>query len=71
MTRIILYYFKIKVVEFEVKRHKQWMQDLEKKKNAVEQEKGNNNAVKELEKFTKTLKSTVNKQEQLLRGLFF
>ncbi|XP_067118777.1 kinesin-associated protein 3 isoform X2 [Centruroides vittatus] len=59
------------LIDYELKRHDQWKDDLAKRKNAVEAEKDNLAAKKDYEKSIKKYQSLVRKQDQLLRVSYY
>lgn len=59
------------LIDYELKRHDQWKDDLAKRKNAVEAEKDNIAAKKDYEKSIKKYQSLVRKQDQLLRVSYY
>ncbi|GAB6027026.1 Kinesin-associated protein 3, variant 2 [Chamberlinius hualienensis] len=61
----------VDIVDYELRRHEQWKDDLAQKQKAMDADKGNAELKKEYEKNSKKYQSLVNKQNQLLRVAFY
>lgn len=61
----------VDLIDYELKRHEQWREDLAKKKHSLEADKDNNILKRDFEKSLKKFQGLVKKQDQLLRVSYY